>query len=57
MKPVQIGNKFHLYRPVKLPPHVKPKKGEEEGGARKNFISAFWAFLHNTLIRLFEGFN
>jgi len=33
------------------------KKGEEEGGARKIFISAFWAFLHNTLIRLFEGFN
>jgi hypothetical protein len=25
MKPVQIGNKFHLYRPVELPPPlVKP---------------------------------
>jgi len=24
MKPVQIGNKFHLYRPVELPPLEKP---------------------------------
>ena len=24
MKPVQIGNKFHLYRPVEFPPLVKP---------------------------------
>ena len=24
MKPVQIGNKFHLYRPVELPRLVKP---------------------------------
>jgi hypothetical protein len=25
MKPVQIGNKFHLYRPVELPPLIRPK--------------------------------
>ena len=25
MKPVEIGGKFHLYRPVEIPPLVKPK--------------------------------
>ena len=35
MKPVQIGNKFHLYRPVEIPPLVKPKdKPYDHGGAR-----------------------
>ena len=35
MKPVQIGNKFHLYRPVELPPLVKPiQKPYDHGGAK-----------------------
>jgi hypothetical protein len=25
MKPVEIGGKFHLYRPVEIPPLIKPK--------------------------------
>ena len=34
MKPVQIGNKFHLYRPVEIPPLVKPAdKPYDHGGS------------------------
>ena len=33
MKPVEIGGKYHLYRPVELPPLVKPpKKPYDHGG-------------------------
>jgi hypothetical protein len=34
MKPVQIGNKLHLYRPVEIPPLVKPiPKPYDHGGS------------------------
>ncbi len=35
MKPVQIGNKLHLYRPVEIPPLVKPApKPYDHGGLK-----------------------
>ena len=35
MKPVQIGNKFHLYRPVEIPPLVKPTPTPYSHGGKK----------------------
>jgi hypothetical protein len=35
MKPVEIGGVFHLYRPVELPPLVKPKPTPYPGGWTK----------------------
>ena len=35
MKPVQIGNKFHLYRPVEIPPLVKPTPTPYNHGGKK----------------------
>ena len=35
MKPVQIGNKFHLYRPVEIPPLVKPTPTPYRHGGAK----------------------
>ena len=35
MKPVQIGNKFHLYRPVEIPPLVKPADTPYNHGGAK----------------------
>jgi len=35
MKPVQIGGQYHLYRPVEIPPLVKPRdKPYDHGGAK-----------------------
>ena len=35
MKPVEIGGQYHLYRPVEIPPHVKPRdKPYDHGGAK-----------------------
>ena len=41
MKPVQIGNKFHLYRPVELPKLVKPLDAPYDHGGLKITESAF----------------
>ena len=41
MKPVQIGNKFHLYRPVELPKLVKPLDAPYDHGGLKITEVAF----------------
>ena len=35
MKPIEIGGKFHLYRPVEIPPLVKPTEIPYSHGGKK----------------------
>ena len=49
MKPVQIGNKFHLYRPVEIPPLVKPTRKPYDHGGSEITESQFQNERHNKI--------
>ena len=35
MKPIEIGGKYHLYRPIEIPPLVKPTEIPYSHGGKK----------------------
>ena len=49
MKPVEIGGKFHLYRPVEIPPLVKPTDKPYDHGGSEITESQFQNERHNKI--------